>query len=163
MRKGITSTQEILEKQAKIIPEISPSSVIAMLRILEAASEIQHAIFDVLERDHQLSEGKLYVMIILHQAIDGMAPSQLAECAGVTRATISAMLYRMTRDGLTYSFSDANENDGRSKKICLTEKGRSFMDEVLPGHHLRITKLMGRLSEKKQEKLIGLLKKIVDD
>lgn len=31
------------------------------------------------------------------------------------------MLHRMTHDGLAYSFSDSN--DGRAKKVCLTEKG----------------------------------------
>jgi Transcriptional regulators len=164
MKKGITPvlpTREILEKHAQIICEIKPSAVIAMLRVLEASSKIQHAIINVLERDYQLSEGKLCVMINLHQAVEGMAPSQLAERAGVTRATISAMLHRMTRDGLTYSFSDSN--DGRAKKVCLTQKGRNFMDEVLPGHYLRITQLMGRLSEKEQEDLIDLLKKIAGD
>lgn len=164
MKKGITPvtpTREMLEKHATLIPEINPASVIAMLRVLQASSEIQHAIIDVLERDYHLSEGKLCVMINLHQAVDGIAPSQLAERAGVTRATISAMLNRMMRDGLTYSISDAN--DGRGKKICLTEKGRRFMDEILPGHYLRITKLMGRLSAEEQEELIVLLKKIVGD
>lgn len=164
MGKGltpVTPSREMLEKHAKSIPEIKPSAVIAMLRVLKASSEIQHAIIDVLERDYQLSEGKLCVMINLHQAPEGLAPSQLAERAGVTRATISAMLHRMTRDGLTYSFSDTE--DGRAKTVCLTEKGRSFLDEILPGHYLRITKLMGRLSEKEQEELIVLLKKIVGD
>ena len=99
------------------------------------------------------------MMIILHQMKAGVAPSKLAELAGVTRATISAMLQRMIRDGLVDSFSD--EKDGRGKKVCLTSKGRSFMDEVLPEHYLRITKLMGRLSEAEQKELILLLKKIV--
>lgn len=99
------------------------------------------------------------MMIILHQTKAGVAPSKLAELAGVTRATISAMLQRMIRDGLVDSFSD--EKDGRGKKVCLTAKGRSFMDEVLPNHYLRITKLMGRLSEGEQQELIILLKKIV--
>ncbi|MEN6411389.1 MAG: MarR family transcriptional regulator [Veillonellales bacterium] len=161
MKIGTLPSREMLEREAKIIPEINPSSVMVMLRVLQTSSEIQHSIFDVLERNYQLSEGKLHVMILLHQAVDGMAPSQLAESAGVTRATISAMLHRMMRDGLTYSFSDAN--DGRGKKIYLTKKGRSFMDEVLPGHYLRITKLMGRLSEKEQEELIDLLKRIAGD
>jgi DNA-binding MarR family transcriptional regulator len=161
MKRGIIPTRETLEKHAEIIPEINPASIIAMLRVLGAASEIQHAIIDVLEREHQLSEGKLGVMIVLHQEIDGLAPSQLAEMTGVTRATISVMLRRMARDGLVYSSSDAN--DARAKKICLTEKGRSFMDEVLPGHYLRITKLMRRLTDKEQEELIVLLKKLAAD
>lgn len=161
MKKRFIPTREMLEKNEKNIPAVNPSSVIAMLRVLEAASEIQHAIFDVLERDYQLSEGKLCVMIVLHLEDEGLTPSQLAERAGVTRATISAMLHRMTRDGLIYSVSDAY--DGRVKKVCLTEKGHNFIDEVLPGHYLRITNLMGRLSEGEQEELINLLKKIVGD
>ena len=159
MKRVITPARETLEQHAKLIPEINPSSVIAMLRVLEASSAIQHAIIDVLESEYQLSEGKLCVMIILHQMKAGVAPSKLAELAGVTRATISAMLQRMIRDGLVDSFSD--EKDGRGKKVCLTAKGRSFMDEVLPNHYLRITKLMGRLSEAEQQELIILLKKIV--
>lgn len=162
MRRKLTPTRETLEKHAKLIPEINVSAVMAMLQVLEASTEIQHAIIDILDKKYQLSEGKLHVMIILHQAErKGIAPSNLADKVGVTRATISAMLRRMTRDGLTYSFSD--DEDGRAKKICLTEKGRAFMDEVLPGHYLRITKLMGRLSEKEQEDLIRLLKKVVCD
>jgi DNA-binding MarR family transcriptional regulator len=161
MKKSMLPSREALRKHAQIIPEINPSEVIAMLQVMQAAAEIQHAIIDVLEKDYQLSEGKLCVMILLHQQPEGLAPSALAEHAGVTRATISAMLRRMTRDGLVYSVSD--EEDGRAKKICLTSIGRKFMDDILPAHYLRITKLMGKLSEQEQEELIHLLKKIVHE
>ena len=159
MTRSIPS-KEVLEKHAQIMPEFNPSAVIAMLEVLQAADEIQHAVIDVLEKNYQLSKGKLHVMIILHQSQEeGITPSSLAEKVGVTRATISAMLRRMKRDGLTYSFSDIE--DGRGKKVCLTEKGWNFMNEILPGHYLRITKLMGKLSEAERENLIELLKKIV--
>lgn len=161
MKRGMAPAREVLERHAETVPEINPAAVLAMLRILEASSEIQHAILDVLEREYHLSEGKLCVMIFLHQQPEGLAPSQLAKQAGVTRATISVMLHRMERDGLTCSFSD--DTDGRAKKVCLTEKGRSFIESVLPEHYLRITKLMSRLSEVEQETLIVLLKKIVVD
>lgn len=36
------------------------------------------------------------------------------------------------------------------------------MNDILPEHYLRITKLMGNLSEKEQEDLIFLLKKIAN-
>lgn len=161
MKKRVIPSREKMERQSQLFPEINPSAVIAMLRILEAAAEIQHAIFDVLEREYQLSEGKLCVMLVLHYEAGGLTPSQLAERAGVTRATISAMLHRLERDGLVYALADAT--DGRVKKVCLSETGRSFMDTVLPGHYLRITKLMRRLSIEEQDELIVLLKKIVDE
>lgn len=36
------------------------------------------------------------------------------------------------------------------------------MNDILPEHYLRITKLMGKLSVSEQEELIRLLKKIAD-
>lgn len=160
MRREMLPSRESLVKHAEKIPEINPSEVIAMLRVMQAAGEIQHAIIDVLEKEHQLSEGKLCVMIVLHQETEGLAPSLLARHAGVSRATISVMLRRMIRDGLVFTVSDAD--DARFKKICLSEAGKKMMDEILPAHYLRITKLMGNLTEQEQEQLIGLLKKIVN-
>jgi DNA-binding MarR family transcriptional regulator len=158
MKYELIPTVEELEHHAQTVPEINPPEVIAMLRVLQASAEIRSAIIDVLERDYQLSEGKLCVMIILHQHPEGAAPSLLASKAGVTRATISGMLRRMIRDGIAVAVSDSE--DGRGKKISLTPQGREFMNQILPGHYLRITKLMGKLSVDEQNELIRLLKKI---
>lgn len=147
-----------LKEHAKKIPEINPSSVIAMLIVKQVASDIQHEIFDILQEKYQLSEGKLHVMIILHQQKDLITPSSLAQKAGVTKATISIMLKRMQRDGLVNLIS-SNE-DGRVKKIGLTENGQIMMKEILPTHYLRISKLMGKLELKEQKELIKLLQKI---
>ena len=126
MKREMLPSRESLVRHAEKIPEINPSEVIAMLRVMQAAGEIQHAIIDVLEKEHQLSEGKLCVLIVLHQEQDGLAPSVLAKHAGVSRATISVMLRRMIRDGLVFTALDAE--DARFKKICLTEKGRQLME-----------------------------------
>ena len=111
--KKIIPTIDELKEHAKKIPEINPSSVIAMLIVKQVANDIQHEIFDILQEKYQLSEGKLHVMIILHQQKDLITPSLLAQKAGVTKATISIMLKRMQRDGLINLVS-SNE-DGRVK------------------------------------------------
>ncbi len=151
-------TREALRQFAKQIPEINVSSVELLLQFMQTSFEIQHYIFDILERNHKLSEGKMTVMIILYQSSDGIAPSRLAEKACVTRATISAMLQRMIRDGLASSFSDSA--DGRGKLVALTDKGRTFMNEVLPEHFLRTACLMNNLTEEERGTLVHLLKKI---
>lgn len=157
--RGKIPSRAVLEKHACQIKEINPSEVIAMLQVLQASAAIQHQILDVLEQRYQLSEGKLQVMIILHNNAEGMYPSDLAEFAGVSRATISVMLRRMQRDQLVYSMPD--KDDKRAKRIRLTEAGRKFMNDILPEHYLRITKLIGKLSNAEQETLITLLNKIV--
>ncbi|MBP2654804.1 MAG: transcription regulator [Firmicutes bacterium] len=151
-------TREVLRRFAEQIPEINVSSVELMLQILKASNEIQYHIFDILEKKYKLSEGKLEVMIIMYLSHKGISPSSLAERAGVTRATISAMLQRMIRDGLAHSYSDAS--DGRGKVVALTGKGKSFMDEILPEHFLRTARLMDKLNHEEQTQLVHLLEKI---
>ena len=151
-------TRKELEKYAQNIPEIEPSAVLAMLRISQAAEYVRAAINDVLASHYHLSRGKLQVMFVLYQMPEGIAPSQLADRAGVTRATITTMVKRMVRDGLTEVAID--QTDKRGKKVRLTAQGREFMDDVLPDHYLRISMLMSRLSEAEQTQLIFLLTKL---
>ena len=157
-REMIPSFAE-LERHKELVPEINPAAVIAMLRIKTVSEEIQDSILDVLQQTYHLSEGKFCALIVLHQrGGDGMAPSELAEKVGVSRATISNMLQRMERDGLVYI--RPAEQDGRGKIVNLTQAGRDFMEEILPPHYLRVSKLMEKLTEDEQKKLIMLLEKL---
>lgn len=158
MPKQIIPTKQELEHYAEKMPEINPSSIIAMLTVKQAANEIQHEILDILQKKYQLSEGKLRVMIILHQQKNSISPSSLAQKTGVTKATISIMLKRMQRDGLVELISSSE--DGRAKKIRLSPKGRAMMDKILPDHYLRVSRLMGKLNSEEQQQLIYLLQKI---
>ena len=158
MKREMIPTMEELTKHAEIIPEINPAAVIAMLGIKQAAENIQSSIMDVLTREYRLSEGKFCTLIVLHQNLEGIAPSMLASKVGVTKATVSVMLQRMEREELVHIRSD--EQDGRGKIVMLTEKGRRFMDDILPAHYLRVTELMGKLTEEEQGELGRLLKKL---
>lgn len=159
MKREMVPTFEELERHKKMVPEINPAAVIAMLGIKMASEEIQQSILDVLQQDYQMSEGKFCTLVVLHQhAEQGIAPSELAAKVGVTRATISNMLRRMERDGLV-DIRPA-EQDGRGKVVSLTKAGRDFMEEILPPHYLRVSKLMEKLSEAEQKELIMLLEKL---
>ena len=159
MKREIIPTFAELERHKKLVPEINPAAVIAMLSIKDASEEIQESILDVLQREYHLSDGKFCTLVVLHQhSKEGIAPSVLAEKVGVTRATISTTLQRMERDGLV-SVKPA-ESDGRGKVVRLTRQGADFMAEILPPHYLRVNKLMEKLTEAEQKQLITLLKKL---
>ena len=151
-------TREALREFADQVSGIDVSAAEVLLQIIQTFYEIHQYIYDVLERKYKISEGKLVVMIVLYQATEGIAPSTLAEKAGVTRATISAMLRRMIRDGLACSLLDST--DGRRKLVALTEYGRKFLQEVLPEHFRREALLMNRLTEEERGLLVQLLKKV---
>ncbi len=158
IQRDIIPTLDELQKHAEIMPQINPSAVLLMLEVMQASAQIQHYIFDILADKYQISEGKLRVMIILHQQKKGIAPSYLAEKAKVTRATISAMLHRMERDGIVSL--TPSPTDARRKYVNLTDKGYELIGTVLPKHYLRITNLMHNLTSSEQEQLIYLLRKI---
>ncbi|MFV0636848.1 MarR family winged helix-turn-helix transcriptional regulator [Mitsuokella sp.] len=158
MKRELIPSWEELEHHKKIVPEIKPAAVIAMLEVKQAGEDVQRAILDVLQQEYHLSEGKFCCLIVLHQNPQGIAPSEIAQKVGVTKATISNMLMRMERDG-DICVKQAAE-DARKKLICLTDKGRTFMDKILPEHYLRVTKLMEKLTEEEQKELIRLLKKM---
>jgi DNA-binding MarR family transcriptional regulator len=159
MKYGVFPIRSELEAIQDRIPEINPAAVLAMLRILQTSTAIRDQIFTQLEREHQLSEGKLSVMMVLYEHPEGAAPSVLADNAGVSRATISVMLHRLLRDQLVRLNSD--REDGRGKLVHLTAAGRQFLDDILPEHFLKISQTMGRLSGDEQEQLILLLQKLV--
>ena len=158
MKRELIPSWEELEAHKKTVPEINPAAVIAMLEIKQASDEVQASILDVLQKEYHLSEGKFCLLIVLHQNPQGIAPSEIAAKIGVSKATISNMLMRMERDGMIVT--KPSPDDARAKSVCLTEKGRAFMNEILPPHYLRVTKLMERLSEAEQKELIHLLKKM---
>ena len=147
MKRELIPSWEELERHQKIVPEIKPAAVIAMLEIKQ-----------VLQQEYHLSEGKFCMLIVLHQNPEGIAPSTIATKLGVTKATVSNMLVRMERDGLVVE--KPSPDDARAKRICLTQDGRDFMNEILPPHYLRVTKLTEKLSEEEQHELIRLLKKL---
>ena len=158
MKQSMMPSWAELERHARIVPEIHPNEVLAMLTILQTAGTIQSRIMDILQRNYRLSEGKLCVLIQLHQSPKGCAPSTLAERAGITRASVSVMIRNLQTEGLVSLVSD--DEDRRAKCVRLTKKGCAFLDKVLPEHYLRITKLMGRLTAKEQKALTGLLEKL---
>ena len=156
MKRELIPSWEELERHQKIVPEIKPAAVIAMLEIKQVGEDIQHGIMDVLQQEYHLSEGKFCMLIVLHQNPEGIAPSTIATKLGVTKATVSNMLVRMERDGLVVE--KPSPDDARAKRICLTQDGRDFMNEILPPHYLLVTKPTEKLSEEEQHELIRLLK-----
>lgn len=159
INKRIIPSRESLKEFVRRFPgEVDVSAVEVQIQLAWASDGVQQKLFHRLMDEYGLSEGRLVVMITLYQEPEGITPSQLADRSGVTRATISAMVSRMTRDGLAELKRE--EHDGRSKKVSLTDAGRAFLEEVLPTHYRRAASLVSNLTEDEQEQLLRLLRKL---
>lgn len=155
--RDIPTRKALLELSGKI-KEVDVSSVETMLTFLRTASEVQHAIYDKLE-EHGLSRGKFTVLLIIYQdGENGIYPSEIAEKAEVSRATVTGLLDRLERDGIVERRTD--EYDGRMSNVRLTKKGIAMLEAILPAHFLRVSKLMSHLSEQERNQLVDLLEKV---
>ena len=152
---------------------MDPSACEAFLHLLRTGDEV----FSVAERNlahHHISQGRFGVLILLWGSAQrrsdisaGAAgctagprtPAELADAAGVTRATMTGLVDTLERDGLVRREPDPD--DRRMMSVRLTEKAEEFLRKLLPTHFKLMAQLMASLSEMERKTLVGLLTKIL--
>jgi DNA-binding MarR family transcriptional regulator len=123
---------ECLLEGAKEFPDLDPSACEVFLHLLRTGDEA----FRVAEPnliEHNISQGRFSVLMLLwnpahrRQLADGAAcdegphsPAELAEAAGVTRATMTGLIDTLERDGLVRREPDPL--DRRMMSVRLTAK-----------------------------------------
>ncbi|MBI3884224.1 MAG: MarR family transcriptional regulator [Opitutae bacterium] len=163
---------ECLLEAAKEFPELDPSAAEAFLHLLRTGDEA----FGVIDRNfsrHGISQGRFSVLMLLWRcanpdhplggagAADCPAPStpaELAEAAGVTRATMTGLIDTLERDGFVKRLPDPD--DRRMMSVRLTARGGKFLQQFLPGHFKAVGAIMRPLSESERKTLVRLLGKI---
>jgi DNA-binding MarR family transcriptional regulator len=163
---------ECLLEAAKEFPDLDPSAAEAFLHLLRTGDDA----FGVTEHnlsDHGISHGRFGVLMLLWRSAhpkaakllgaDGCVsgprtPAELADAAGVTRATMTGLIDTLERDGFVQREPDPD--DRRMMSVLLTSKGEGFLDLFLPVHFRAIAGLMSTLSESERKTLVRLLTKI---
>jgi DNA-binding MarR family transcriptional regulator len=162
---------ECLREGASEFPELDPSACEVFLHLLRTSDEV----FGVSERnlaDHNISQGRFSVLMLLwsssHRQSEATAgcghagprtPAELADAAGVTRATMTGLIDTLERDGFVRREPDPN--DRRMMSVKLTEKAEVFLRGLLPTHFRIMAELMAPLSEAERKTLVGLLTKVL--
>jgi DNA-binding MarR family transcriptional regulator len=143
---------------ARQMPEVDTTSVgtyLLFLRVARDALAAQQAFYDRFE----LSEGKLVVLLLLHQAPHyRLTPSALAEAAGVTRGTITGLLSGLERSGLVKRTE--HPEDGRMFSIELTQQALDLFEHMMPERFNHIEEFTSILTEEEQHQLRALLEKM---
>ena len=163
---------ECLLEAAKDFPDLDPSAAEAFLHLLRTGDEA----FGATDRnlsDHNISHGRFGVLMLLWRGTQPRAakllgadscdcgprtPAELADAAGVTRATMTGLVDTLERDG--YVKREPDPTDRRTISVRLTAKGERFLNDFLPGHFKVITELMASLNESERKTLVRLLGKI---
>ncbi len=163
---------ECLLESAKEFPDLDPSATEAFLHLLRTSDEA----FAVSERSlatHSISQGRFCVLMLLWRSVQPRAaklmgaeectagprtPAELAEAAGVTRATMTGLIDTLERDG--YVKRDPDLDDRRMMSVRLTPKAEEFLLSFLPEHFKVTAALMASLTEAERKTLVRLLAKI---
>jgi len=85
-------------------------------------------------------------------------PAELADAAGVTRATMTGLIDTLERDG--YVKREPDPVDRRQMSVLLTPAGEKFLMEFLPGHFKAINAVMSTLTEDERKTLVRILGKV---
>lgn len=106
----------------------------------------------------KLSEGKFVLLFLLHEQADGMSPHELADGAGVTRATVTGLLDGLERDG--FVSRRVGKEDRRKIIVKLSAKGRAEAEQLFKTHTDWIDSLFAGLGPADRARLRTLLGKI---
>ena len=145
-------TSKSLEQFVTRYPGTDISAISDFVGILRAASDISSALDALLAR-HGLLQGRWWVLVLLMRQDDlTSSPSDLAEKAGVTKATMTGFIDGLEREGLVSRFMDTR--DRRKFLIRLSVAGQQKLDEVMPDYVQCVTRFMHVLSPVQRQALV---------
>ncbi|MBC7365786.1 MAG: MarR family transcriptional regulator [Undibacterium sp.] len=163
---------ECLLEAAKEFPDLDPSASEVFLHLLRAGDEA-YGVSDRNLVSHNISQGRFCVLMLLWRSVQSPAakllgpdccvpgprtPAELADAAGVTRATMTGLIDTLERDGFVKREPDPD--DRRMMSVRLTPKAEEFLRKFLPEHFQITAKLMRTLTESERKTLVQLLNKI---
>ncbi|OXS52901.1 MarR family transcriptional regulator [Cohnella sp. CIP 111063] len=105
-----------------------------------------------------LNGARIRILVEIAKAGGSILPSVLAARIGVTKANISVLLIPLEQQGFTRSAADPQ--DGRKRRVLLTESGEKLLLDVLPGNRAVVSERMNGLDEEEIELLMSLLRKV---
>ncbi|MDI1298267.1 MarR family transcriptional regulator [Methylotenera sp.] len=145
-------TSKSLEKFVKRYPDADIAAISDFVNLLRASSDISTAL-DKLLAKHELLQGRWWVLVLLMRQDDlTSTPTDLAEKAGVTKATMTGFIDGLVREGLVTRITD--DVDRRKLLIKLTHTGQQKLDMVLPDYYKKVSALMSLLNANQRENLL---------
>ena len=157
---------ECMLECSKRFPDLDPAAGSLFMNLLRVADALYANKTDFLNQ-HNISNGRFMVLMLLtvagadaDKAAPPRGPGELAEMAGVTRATMTGLVDTLEKDG--YVRREPDPNDRRAMLVHLTPKGEAFTEEILPGYFRRVGQIMAPLDGRERDELMRLLHKVCE-
>ena len=148
-----------LARRGARLGHLDPAALAAAQDFLRVAKKMLAAFAEAFAA-HGLSPGRYAVLMALDVQRPSMAPSEIADRLGVTRATVTGLIDGLMRDDLVVYAPEGS--DRRRKAVALTPGGEALIDLVVPDIFQRMADLTAPLSLDERRTALGLLAKVED-
>jgi DNA-binding MarR family transcriptional regulator len=156
--RDLPSFGEIRRLTEQIIG-VEPTAIFTAMRTFEVANALAGAVESNLRHQFGLSVGRFSLLMILHRYSESeLTPSDLANRAAVTRATVTGLLDGLEHDGLVER--RPHSTDRRRVALKLTAAGKDFIAKLIPAYAPRLSAVASGLTEKERRQFLRLLDKI---
>ncbi len=150
--------QHTLEQLLRRYPDLDTLAIETCASFFECVNHIYDA-YGVLLSRYGLSTGRFTILAILFAHQDQrITPSDCADRAGVTRATMTGLLDGLERDGLI--LRELSQIDRRMFTIQLTPKSLELLKVVLPDYFQRTAILTNGFTQVERLIFTALITKI---
>jgi DNA-binding MarR family transcriptional regulator len=139
----------------KEVDKTAVETFYATLRVATHLTTGSESYFQKVGLSH--SRFKVMMCLFVRGCEKGQSPAALADYLNVKRATITGVLDTLESDGSIERLPDPE--DRRGLIVRLTDKGRAWLDEFLPGHYQRMADSMEHLTNDERRMLVSLLSK----
>lgn len=149
---------ECLLEAAEEHPSLDPTACEAFFHLLRTGDDVFSTEARFLAK-HNISQGRFTVLVLLHHCCTRVStPAELAEEAGVTRATMTGLIDTLEKDGLVERGADPA--DRRTVRVKMTPAGETVLSSILPEYFGCVSAMIRALSVSERKQLVDLLQKI---
>lgn len=149
---------KILSQWLTVRPDLDCSAMGVVGR-LRRTSNIWQKKLEPVFKEHGLSSIEFDILATMRRNEAEVTPTELYHTLMLSSGAVSTRIEQLVKRGFVQRI--ASEEDRRSCKVTLTQKGVELVDKVLNAHVVNMDNMLGVLSSQEQDQLAKLLKKIL--
>lgn len=155
----LSISEQVALSGARSGPEFDPVVLGLTLRFYKAMAAFERAHVAELS-PHRLTVGQFNVLNVLDRAQKPLTMRELSLAVAVRPTQLTGVVDSLCQRGLVQR--DLNPSDRRSFLASISESGRQFLQEFLPGHWFYLRRLTSLMTPDERAQLDHLLQRLLE-
>lgn len=152
------TVDKILAQWLAVRPDLDCSAMGVVGR-LRRTSAVWKKKLDSVFQEYGLSSIEFDILATMRRSNAAVTPTELYQTLMLSSGAVSTRIEHLVKSDFVQRI--ASEEDRRSCKVILTQKGIELVDTTLNAHVANMDNMLSVLSSQEQEQLANLLRKIL--